>query len=339
MRLEFHHFLLLILLFAVAQVLVSGTPRTRINISSGPDDNCTYEGGVIVSCPCDVTINGTYYPCWIPINNGTSPDITCTNCSLGSFSTNETTNCTEMCPAGTCLEPYTCENCAPGHFSNITGATSCFSCPKGFFSRDWGAHNCTACKPGQAADEEGSTNCIPCQPGWYAYNFGSHSCSPCGAGTYSQSIGGTSCDQCPKGSYNDKTAQPTCFGCGVGKFGSTPGLTSKDQCLQCPAGSFCPDPVTATPQPCPRNHYCVAGSAVAAKCPLLYISEGQEESCNPGVGFYIVIFGCIGGAGICFAVVMRWRAVKQERLRRAYRQTEIDRLIPKPRDGPVYTGF
>jgi hypothetical protein len=63
------------------------------------------------------------------------------------------------------------------------------------------------------------------------------------------------------------------------------------------------------------------------------------EACTPGAGFYIVIFGSIGVAGIFFVVLWRWRVVKQERLRREYRQTEIDRLIPKPRDGPVYSGF
>jgi len=337
MRIEHYHCLLLIFIIAIVHTQVSGSPGTRVSITNGGDANCTRVGDVLV-CPCNITINGIYYPCWLPINNGTTNN-TCTECPIGRFSSNTTANCTEVCPIGTCLEPYKCEYCPPGHFSNKTGSTSCMSCPAGYATREPGSHNCTACPAGFTSGE-GAANCAGCDPGSFSVKPGSPYCELCDFGYYSPGKSET-CYKCPKGTYNDKRGQgySGCSGCGAGFYGPSTGLTSKDQCNVCPAGSYCPDLVTALPQECPRNYYCLPGSSVAKKCSLLYESKTGKEVCTPGVGFYIVIFGSIGAAGIFFVVVWRWRAMKQDRLRQEYRQTEIDRLIPKPRDGPVYTGF
>lgn len=339
MRIEIHHCLLILLLVAVTHVLVSGSPTVKININAASDDNCTREGDVLI-CPCNVTVNGTYYPCWVPINNGTTPNITCNECQMGSFSNNATVNCTtgDVCPLGTCLYPYSCDPCSPGTFTNITGSTQCSICTVGYVSRE-GAHNCTACGPGFSTEgQEGLSSCYPCTPGYYSTDFASAHCMMCDIGTYS---GGkaTGCITCGQGTYNDKKGQGSCHVCGEGYYSAALGLTSKDQCHICPAGSYCPDQKTVAPLLCPRNHYCGEGSARSKECSLLYESEPGRESCKPGAGFYIVIFGSIGVAAIFFGVVWKWRAVQRERLRREYRQTEIDRLIPKPRDGPVYTGF
>jgi len=241
---------------------------------------------------------------------------------------------------GSCLEPYSCDLCPTGQFSNTTGSTHCVLCPGGYVAREQGSTNCTACPPGFTTEGEGTATCVGCSAGYFSANYGSPFCDPCDFGLYSP--GKTdSCLKCPKGTYNDRKGQPFsgCHGCGAGYYGSLTGLTSKDQCTACPAGSYCPDPATELPVKCPRNSFCSRGATQPRSCSLLYESDPGVETCKPAAGFYIVICGAAGIALIFSVVVWRWRVVKQERLRREYRQTEIGRLIPRPRDGPVYSGF
>jgi len=339
MRVELHHCLLFVLFIALTHVMVSGATRTNIRVLGGSDDNCTREGGVLI-CPCNVTINGTYYPCWIPINNATSPNATCNECPKGSFSNNDTVNCTEygQCPFGTCKENYLCELCSPGQFSNETGAHHCLKCDAGYSSRDPGSENCTACPPGFTTASEGADSCIGCDPGYFSSNYGSPHCDLCDLGLFS--LGKASaCSRCPKGTFNDRKAQSVCKPCGAGYFGVATGFVSQTQCTKCPAGSYCPDAATVVPVRCPTDSYCLEGVSMFQKCAFLYTADPGMESCQPGSGFYIVIFASVGLAGVFFIVLWRWRVAKRERLQKEYRQTEIDRLIPRPTDGPVYNGF
>jgi len=346
MRIGLHHCLLIILLIAVAQVLVAGAPssKSRINIRASDEENCTRIGDQLI-CPCNVSINGTYYPCWLPLTNATvpSPNNTCSECPIGSYSNNKTGNCTmdNICPMGSCLEPYRCDLCSIGTYSNTTGAIECTSCPAGFVARDLGSQNCTACPPGYSTNGyEGSSGCIGCVPGAYSNNWGTPFCELCDFGEYSAGKS-ESCSKCPKGTYNDKRGQSYdgCIGCGAGYWGVAIGLTSQSQCTVCPGGFYCPEAITLKPFECPRGSYCQEGSRQPIACRALYDSDSGVESCKPSVGFFIVIFGSVCFAAVGFVIIWRWRVVKREKLQEENYQTEIDKLIPKPRDGPVYKGL
>jgi len=340
MRIHLHHCLILILLFALTHVLVCGSPsRTRMSINQMDDENCTRNGDILI-CPCNTTINGTYYPCWLPINNATVPNITCYECPIGTFINNNThAECTLDCPAGQCTDTQECVRCQAGSFSNTTGATSCHLCSKGYSTNNLGSTNCTACAPGTFAGSEGTSLCEPCRAGTYSQGYGSTWCPLCEPGQWSK--GATeSCQLCPPGTWNGQAGQPftSCEGCGEGFYSTLGGLTDQSQCSECPAGYYCPDSVTTQPSLCPRGFFCVRGSSSAAKCPALYSSPTGVDDCSPSGGFYFVIVACFVVVVMAGVVVWKYRAMKRERLRRENQQTEIVGLIPRP-DGPVYGGF
>jgi len=305
------------------------------------DDNCTREGDILV-CPCNISINGTFYPCWAPISNSTFPveNITCTPCPKGAFSTNKTVNCTnDKCHEGSCIEPYKCELCPSGQYANLTGRAHCTKCSAGHISRLPGAENCTACPPGYTS-HEGATDCEGCPPGTYTPDYGSPLCRSCEPGHYSSGKA-ASCPMCKKGTYNEKIGQDNsgCLGCGVGHYSDTPGLTSKAGCMSCPESFYCPKEDTDAPISCPAGHYCPVGTGTPPHCPFLYTSDEGQPQCNAGAGFYIAIFASICVASLIFTVLWKLRQRSHDLRRVELQQAETSNLIPQPKDGTSYTGL
>jgi hypothetical protein len=75
-----------------------------------------------------------------------------------------------MCSPGSRYNNLTsrCDFCAPGYFTDVTGAVLCTPCPAGYFSKIAG---------GNAAQL-----CLPCPQGFYNPYAGSSTCSACPAG-------------------------------------------------------------------------------------------------------------------------------------------------------------
>jgi len=74
-------------------------------------------------------------------------------------------------------------------------------------------------------------------------------------------------------------------------------------------------------------------------CSALYHSSAQSSSCTAGIAFYLIIVGAVVGVILAGVVVWRLRVRRRNELRQHDRQLEIDRLIPKPLEGPVYRGL
>ena len=139
----------------------------------------------------------------------------CEPCSAGKISTTSTidpTECTE-CVAGEYAAPRAiscvacvvgqydhdrsaatpCKNCAPGSYSDFTGAFSCDGqCPVGSFGAagTQSSDDCAACASGQHDhDLDATTPCLLCLPGFFSEAVGQSACTACAAGL--TSIGGS----------------------------------------------------------------------------------------------------------------------------------------------------
>jgi len=340
MRAGVSHCLLIILVYILVQAVVdSASTRSKIVITNSPTDieNCTREGDVVI-CPCNITINGTFYPCWIPLNNASFH--TCFKCPLGTYSNSlSSPDCTRDCPAGSCLEPFKCDLCNIGYYANQTGSIQCTQCDPGYVAKYQGSQNCSACYAGSHSSSD-STDCIKCPPGFFSSQPASPKCAPCGTGEYSKEAS-TGCQKCGQGSYNSVQGSPGCTPCGVGYYGPNMGESIKEKaCIICPAGSYCPEATTPIPVTCPRDYFCTVGAATPQPCPAFHQTKPGQESCTPSMGLYLLIFGCVGLAVVTVVVVWRWMVTKRKRQEvQQHKQMEIDRLIPKPRDGPVYSGL
>ncbi|EDO39339.1 predicted protein, partial [Nematostella vectensis] len=201
-------------------------------------------------------------------------------------------NC-KVCPAGFYCNatyngvviPVLCE---AGHFCpEGTGNYRDHPCPERTFSNVRGlmhTGNCTLCSPGHYCATPGlDSPTAPCWGGYFCTqgaqvpNPENDRLEPCKAGYY-----------CPDG-----TPKP----CGLGTYGNRTGLSSSDQCTDCPAGQFCSEAGLTMPKgPCAAGHFCEGGADSATPspsskyprnglCPVgHYCVEGTQtpEQCQPG---------------------------------------------------------
>ena len=190
-----------------------------------------------------------------------------------------------MCPSGfTCPDGINVETCTDdfcksgaGGNANCADAGECpggYRCPEnskepipceaGTFSPDGTTDECTACRAGHfcpiATSEIQMINNFECQNGYY----------------------------CPFG-----TKSAIEFPCPKGKLGDGTGLSSPDQCIDCPAGQYCEQPGgTSSTGPCAPGYKCPAGTnAETARpsdslCDVGYVcGEGTEndgQECSEG---------------------------------------------------------
>ena len=213
-------------------------------------------------------------------------------CPSGTYSSAGATTC-QICPAN-----YYCpdtkssnkQSCAPGKYSQ-KGQTSCFDCPPGYTCS--GTTAPSRCSSGQYASTD-SLSCNNCEAGYACpdtFNAARHAC---GSGTYSaasqtkcnfannnqvssgsntaasmqtctsgQYISGTSCVDCPAGSYcSDPITGP--ISCPTGYTSTLNSLT----CTICPQGSQCPNLDGTSIATCSAGYYAYYGSTACIPCPL-----------------------------------------------------------------------
>ena len=101
------------------------------------------------------------------------------------------------------------QECAPGTYTNYTGASECDICPDGFY--------CLTVQPTNADD-----NAITCPAGYYCPEGTGSDWQSCPAGTYSNTEGlydVIQCTACPGGKYCEGEHQTTWTGdCDEGKL-------------------------------------------------------------------------------------------------------------------------
>ncbi|CAG5113760.1 Oidioi.mRNA.OKI2018_I69.chr2.g7850.t1.cds [Oikopleura dioica] len=158
---------------------------------------------------------------------------TCIFCPPGLYCPNEAMKTAEIIGTKECNETESNDNCPiecpEGSFceeGSESGTIPCGLgkyCPKGTPAE-------IACPMGTYNDIGGLSECLPCEPGYYCDNFfGTVNPKICPVGTYCPNNNTIVPISCPPGTYNP-----------VSEIGSEP--VSKDSCLPCPEGKFCPDP-------------------------------------------------------------------------------------------------
>jgi len=268
--------------------------------------------------------------------------ITCVTCNAGAFSgtfsvDGKPLNCSQYCPLGSCPIGINCTLCASGTYNTKPNCTECISCGEGKVSPP-GSQNCTTCEAGFSNNTD-SSSCVSCKPGTYSEREASI-CQPCPQGQFSNSSASTRCFDCQAGSYNSLTGQPVCSACGVGKYNPAVRSTSAGACLICPGGYFCPYFMTAAPEACPENSYCPTGSAGPSSCSFLFQSDKASESCQPKAALYLLMLAGVATLVVIISVIVCIRTSNKNKPGPESKQpTEADRLIPEPRDGPVYEGL
>jgi len=161
-------------------------------------------------------------------------------------------------PGGT---DYTGCSCGAGMYLDITERPiPCMACGAGTYSAA-GATECLACPQGEYAPDPASTSCMGCPPGTYSTSTGGSACKACQTGYYSLG-NSTLCTICPAGSYC--TAAGSVMSCPPGTLADRPGLSTLQNCTQCPANFVCPDLQTKTP--CPIHTSCSPGNTAVSAC-------------------------------------------------------------------------
>ncbi|KAL8271281.1 hypothetical protein Esti_004796 [Eimeria stiedai] len=179
----------------------------------------------------------------------------------------------QKCPAGS----DSGKDCEKGTFAPFKGMSQCINCPAGYVcddpNIDFETQNC----PKGFFCPTAAANATPCPIGTVglATNLSNKSlCLICPPGHYCSSTtrdGSTDIHECPEGTY------------------SNPGAKSGDECVECPAGSFCPHS-TSTPIPCLAGMLCAETGLHAAKgqcpagkfCKLGDNDKIQEQVCRSG---------------------------------------------------------
>ncbi|XP_041098352.1 SCO-spondin [Polyodon spathula] len=233
------------------------------------------------------------------------------------------------CPPGTWnngrggWNQTSCWLCPPGHYCHGTGlAQPSALCAPGFYCS--GGAETSMPVDGVSGDRcpkglycpKGSVLPLPCPDGSYTNITGAAECLDCPAGYYC--LSGQSVQLCPEGHYCPGGTGLDRLPCPPGTYSPEPGNSQLEQCLLCPAGMYCEDWGLSVPTgscqagyfclagmnfrnpdgnistgvggPCPRGHYCPAGTSLPVPCPLGTFSSRlhvEEESgcsaCPPGV--------------------------------------------------------
>ena len=219
-----------------------------------PHNYCPASTTAPAEFPCPA---GTYNPSF-----GALRESECIPCPEGHACAGGVapTTCTTggICPVGT----GTMLNCYAGTFNPTEGRhrnEDCLPCPTGYFCIEQ-TTTPEACPQGTynpILGAPGDWNCLPCPPGFACpYIAMSQADVTCKTGYY-----------CPQG-----TIYQNQFPCPAGTYSDSPEIYTRDQCLQCPPGYFCPIATTSvTRLKCTGGHYCPEGTM-----------DGQQYPCPPG---------------------------------------------------------
>ena len=165
-----------------------------------------------------------------------------------------------LCPPGSYYTAATgCNECEAGKFCPLAIAghrAAGIDCPEGTWSQA-GATECSLCKPGMECSDP--ANPQPCNDGEYQIG-GNRDCSPCPKNH--ECPFGETIAPCPLFFYADE-GEGYCKACPDGKDcrDHRPGVDPVD-CV----GGFYSRPLDFMCVPCPRGHYCPAGTNEPIKC-------------------------------------------------------------------------
>ncbi|XP_014845642.1 PREDICTED: uncharacterized protein LOC106919650 isoform X3 [Poecilia mexicana] len=192
------------------------------------------------------------------------------------------------------------DRCPEGHYCS-QGSSAPLPCPAGHYSNK--------------SRNSHISDCLPCPPGFLCVSrglsFPPHVC-PAGFycpgtenGSLQNSMTCSPGSECPPGSDRQVPCLP-------GTYQNLPGQAD---CIECPAGFFCPGVVsadvdqvtgTSTPVPCPKGHYCPPGTqtGVAFPCPAGTFSSqmglSNKSDCEPcPPGRYCSSSGLATPSGFC----------------------------------------
>ncbi|MEQ2279189.1 hypothetical protein AMECASPLE_006848 [Ameca splendens] len=210
-----------------------------------------------------------------------------------------------VCPEGRYFTQQLCLDCPSGHF--CAGKVSAPNrCPAGTFNLYTGKSSisdCKPCFPGLISSED-RVDCRLC-PAGFSCDAANGTLYLCPAGQHSPE-GVLQCLTCP---FDSVCTFGLPYKCEPGKEPNVdhtectdcfPGFYSTvctAHCLQCPAGSYCPDSGMAQPLPCPPGWSSIPGQTSCLSCndtPLLcggavaphwnqsVHRSGQPNSCRPG---------------------------------------------------------
>ncbi|XP_021231890.1 zonadhesin-like isoform X5 [Numida meleagris] len=243
-------------------------------------------------CP-QGTWRGTQYPC--PAGTygtrlGNSRVEDCTACPAGAFCPSGTSK-PVLCPVGT----YRVE-----HGAKV--AADCVPCPGGYYCPDLGTVTPRTCGAGNFSDQ-GWASCLPCSVGHYCAS--EHTSQEvmllamvCPAGLRCPEgqavIPEAIANACPRGYYcpqgdTGSDAKP----CPNGTYGKQKGLSSAEECSQCPAGKYCyragsePSGIPHPTGDCPPGYNCPPGTGFPFSFPCTpgffwdNSSAEGEDRCKP----------------------------------------------------------
>ena len=263
---------------------------------------------------CAVCTQGSY------CSNGASAPLPCLRGSY-SRATNlsKAANCTPTDPGHYATTLSTEQTpCTPGTVAPTRGMGTCDPCLAGTVQTGAGRTACEQCKAGSFC-ANASAAPLPCPAGrWTSSNDvqSAEECEPCWTG-HSCSSGAVTPAECAPGTVQPATMQGSCEKCVPGKFMNVSGQT---ECHICRPGEFCIEASTAgLPCPsgryqnsslpvmrraddcigCPAGTFCSTGSVHPASCAPGTIQPQTEQGsctkCNAGT------FMSFSGQTACFA--------------------------------------
>lgn len=220
----------------------------------------------------------------------------CKNCPDDSHSASQSSQITSC----TCNVGYSgqdggpCSECAKGYFKNKTGNAQCLSCPVAKYSDSPAQTSCASCplKTSSIPPATSLTSCA-CIPGYTGPDGGP--CTQCPQGTYEHN---NECVSCPSNQYYPISTAPyildRCTRCPTKSISATGSYSidacvcelgylrqNQTTCVECPAGSYCPDQTTRTL--CPANSNSASESSNISDCvcdPAFYGRNGLCEACE-----------------------------------------------------------
>ena len=158
----------------------------------------------------------------------------CAPCDAGKYKDMDGNQTCTVCPKGTYgISPISCQGCAIGTYSPLTGMAQCLDCENGTIAPSLNSSQCVRCQNATSPGTRG-TSCAPC-PVLLPYSINGINCSlpppPCPPGFFfSAFVNAACCVLCPIGTYcTGNLTMPVL--CPVNLSFTVQPATSVDSCL------------------------------------------------------------------------------------------------------------
>ena len=291
--------------FADSSPLVMGADSAELLIGTGNSFNITETRDMEAIVQTDTTSDVTYI---------------CESTENCQFSTTKAAVLQSSdCLAGSAADADDsgrCRLCSPGTYTNLDNQAECLNCSGGFYQENAGQMACDPCPLGHECPN-GSATPVQCAEGYYGDDTELSECKLCKGGRYCAAgsfkglvcARGTYCPPgagiatfCPLGRYgaDEGLNSSLCSGpcdpghycligstsrqsqaCPAGTFNGSHGLTSIDECRECPTGTACPSGSIASIECAPGTVANTSGMEACVKCDAgKYQAESGQESCT-----------------------------------------------------------